>query len=189
MAARVAGWNADPSIRVDSGHGSTNSGGLPPPERRVLRREPPLAPTSRTPTRLRGLKYFELNEALDLQLEFHPEEPTPVEIGTSDGQVRTYYRAGKIRFEVEGEPVELTALRTPGHPGYFLPFRDATSGKESYGAGRYLDLEEAVDGKLHVDFNLAYNPYCAYSDDYSCALPPHENWLTVPITAGEKTYK
>lgn len=136
-----------------------------------------------------GLKYFELNEGLELELEFHPEDPTAVEIGTSDGQVRTYYRAGKIKFEVDGEPVELTALRTPGHPGFFLPFRDATSGKESYGAGRYLDLEDPVDGKLHVDFNLAYNPYCAYSDSYSCALPPHENWLTVPIAAGEKSYK
>ena len=137
----------------------------------------------------RGLKYFDGNEALDLNLDFLPEEPTPIEIGTSDGQVRTYYRAGKIRFEIEGETVELTALRTPGHPGYFLPFRDSTSGQESYGAGRYLDLEDPVDGRLHVDFNLAYNPYCAYSDNYSCALPPHENWLKVPIRAGEKAYK
>ena len=136
-----------------------------------------------------GLKYFDLDEGLDLTLDFHPEEATPVEIGTSDGQVRTYYRAGRIKFEVDGESVELTALRTPGHPGYFLPFRDATSGKDSYGAGRYLDLEDPVDGKLHVDFNLAYNPYCAYSDSYSCALPPHENWLKVPIRAGEKSYK
>ncbi len=136
-----------------------------------------------------GLNYFEPAEDLDLYLDFEPEEPTGVEIATSDGAARTYYRAGKIRFEVEGEPAELTLLRTPGHPGYFLPFRDATSGKESYGAGRYLDLEDPVDGKIHVDFNLAYNPYCAYSDDYSCALPPHENWLSLPIRAGEKAYK
>ncbi len=136
-----------------------------------------------------GLKYFEPAANLDLLLDFEPEEPTGVEIATSDGQMRTYYRSGKIRFEVEGEPVELTLLRTPGHPGYFLPFRDATSGNESYGAGRYLDLEDPIDGKVHVDFNLAYNPYCAYSDDYSCALPPHENWLSVPIRAGEKAYK
>ncbi len=136
-----------------------------------------------------GLKYFAPNEELDLVLDFEPEEPAGVEIATSDGQVRTYYRAGKIRFEVDGEPVELTLLRTPGHPGYFLPFRDGTSGKESYGAGRYLDLEDPVDGKINIDFNLAYNPYCAYSDDYSCALPPRENWLTVPIRAGEKAYR
>ncbi len=136
-----------------------------------------------------GLDYFEGNGALDLHLDYHPVEPTPVEIGTSDGHVRTYYRAAKLSFNIEGEPVELTALRSPGHPGLFLPFRDATSGSESYGAGRYLDLEDPVDGKLHVDFNLAYNPYCAYSDDYSCALPPHENWLTVPIRAGERSFK
>lgn len=136
-----------------------------------------------------GLKYFDLDEALDLELELHPEEPSPVEIGTSDGRVRTYFRAGRIEFDIDGELVRLTALQTPGHPGYFLPFRDGTSGRETYGAGRYLDLEEPVDGMLRVDFNLAYNPYCAYSDGYSCALPPYENWLTVPIRAGEKTYK
>ena len=71
-----------------------------------------------------------------------------------------------------------------GH-GYFLPFRDATSGKETYGAGRYLDVPRGENGQVVVDFNYAYSPYCAYGDAYSCALPPRENWLTVPIEAGE----
>jgi uncharacterized protein (DUF1684 family) len=70
----------------------------------------------------------------------------------------------------------------------FLPFRDATSGNESYGAGRYLDVEPGRDGRVQSDFNLAYNPYCAYNDAFSCPLSPSENWLRVPIRAGEAAY-
>ena len=68
----------------------------------------------------------------------------------------------------------------------FVPFRDATSGSGSYGAGRYLDLEPEDDGTYALDFNLAYNPWCAYAPQYSCPLPPRENWLTFAINAGEK---
>ena len=71
----------------------------------------------------------------------------------------------------------------------FLPFRDATSGNETYGAGRYLEPEELSTGEIVVDFNLAYNPFCAYSENYSCPLPPFENHLKVPIRAGEKALK
>ncbi|NIR36327.1 MAG: DUF1684 domain-containing protein [Actinobacteria bacterium] len=73
--------------------------------------------------------------------------------------------------------------------GYFLPFRDATSGSESYGAGRFLDIDGPLDGPVTIDFNLAYNPYCAYDESYSCPLPPAENWLQVPIRAGEQVYR
>jgi uncharacterized protein (DUF1684 family) len=71
---------------------------------------------------------------------------------------------------------------------YFVPFADATSADETYGAGRYLELEQHADGMFLADFNLAYNPYCAYSEEYSCPIPPAENRLTVPIRAGEKLY-
>ncbi len=70
----------------------------------------------------------------------------------------------------------------------FIPFRDGTSGKESYPAARYLDIEETDDDNYVIDFNYAYNPYCAYSDDYICPLPPKENWLGVRIVAGEMNY-
>jgi len=73
-----------------------------------------------------------------------------------------------------------------GHPRLFLPFRDATSGVETYGAGRYLDVDPEPAGTVVVDFNMAYNPFCAYDDASSCALPPYENWLPVPIRAGER---
>ncbi|HLE52058.1 MAG TPA: DUF1684 domain-containing protein, partial [Anaerolineales bacterium] len=82
--------------------------------------------------------------------------------------------------------VELTVYRDPH--GYFLPFADALAGSETYGAGRYLEPEPAGKGKLLVDFNYAYNPYCAYNDQYSCPLTPWENRLKVPIRAGEKVF-
>jgi uncharacterized protein (DUF1684 family) len=87
---------------------------------------------------------------------------------------------------VEGQPVELT-LYKDSH-GFFLPFVDSLAGKETYGAGRYLEPEALGEGKFLVDFNLAYNPWCAYSPMYSCPLPPDENRLTVPIRAGEKDF-
>ena len=107
---------------------------------------------------------------------------------TTTGEVRAYRRSGKVSFEVDGEPATLTLYTTPHGNGWFVPFRDATSGTETYGAGRYLDLERTGDGSVMLDFNLAYNPYCAYDQRYSCPLPPVENWLQVPIRAGERNY-
>lgn len=135
-----------------------------------------------------GLIYFDPVPGLALRLQPEPADDEPIEIGTSDGQTRTYRRSARVTFSVGGEERSLILLSTESRPGYFLPFRDSTSGKETYGAGRYLDLEANDDGSIDVDFNLAYNPYCAYDDAYSCPLPPHENWLDVPIRAGEKTF-
>ncbi len=134
-----------------------------------------------------GLKYFPENPKLNLELELdrsvsHDE----ITMDTSDGRRRTYQRAGRIHFTVEGKEATLNVYED--EHGYFLPFRDATSGQESYPAGRYLE-PEMVNNRLHVDFNYAYNPYCAYSQRYSCPLPPIENWLPVPIRAGEKKFK
>ena len=74
----------------------------------------------------------------------------------------------------------------------FIPFRDQTGGKETYGAGRYIDIDPDkhinADGKWILDFNVAYNPWCAYSESYTCPIVPTENWLKVPINAGEKNY-
>lgn len=131
-----------------------------------------------------GLAYFAPDSDLVFRAVVEPGDGAPVEVATSDGQVRVYHRAGSIVVVPDQTEVTLTLYRTPGHPGYFLPFRDGTSGAETYGAGRYLDLDEGET--VTVDFNLAYHPYCAYSDRYSCALPPAENWLDVPIRAGER---
>ena len=135
-----------------------------------------------------GLSYFPESDALRFDVPLEPSTGGELTIGTSDGQTRIYQRAGIVRFHINDTDAQLTLLHHIGDDGYFVPFRDATSGKETYGAGRYLDLDLEVDGMVSLDFNLAYNPYCAYSEAYSCPLPPPENWLTVPIEAGEKTY-
>ena len=74
------------------------------------------------------------------------------------------------------------------HHGYFLPFADALAGTETYGAGRYLDPEAIGDGRFLLDFNLAYNPYCAYNEQWSCPITPRDNRLAVPIRAGERLF-
>ena len=148
-------------------------------------------PRSPIPDRadFQGLRYFEPNEDLVFRLPVLAGDGSEVVMATSDGQTRRYVRSGRVEFHVGGEAASLTLLSSPGHPGYFVPFRDATSGHETYGAGRYLDLEAYEEGMIELDFNLAYNPYCAYSDAYSCPLPPPENWLKVRIEAGERDYR
>ncbi len=133
-----------------------------------------------------GLAYFEPNP--DLVFTVRPElvEPSPVTIQTTTGDSRTYHRVLTASVVIEDTEVTL-ALYSTGHDGLFLPFRDATSGKETYGAGRYLDIDPNEDGTITIDFNYAYSPFCAYSAQYSCALPPQENWMTVAVEAGERS--
>ena len=137
-----------------------------------------------------GLNYYPPDPAWRFELPLHKaEQVEELTIQTSTDDEQTYYRVGTIEFEVEGEVARLAVYKSPHHDEPFIPFRDATSGQETYGAGRYLEPVELGDGKLLVDFNAAYNPYCAYSEHYSCPLPPLENWLKVPIRAGEKAYQ
>lgn len=135
-----------------------------------------------------GLDYYEPTPELQFTLPLEHDEPQTLTFQTSTGDERDYTRVGTVRFAVDGQEATL-AIYSSDEGEYFLPFRDATSGKESYGAGRYLEPIAAGDGQLLVDFNLAYNPFCAYSEVYSCPLPPIENWLKVPIRAGERDYK
>ena len=108
---------------------------------------------------------------------------------TTTGGTQIYRRAGVVRFDVDGVPAQLTLFTSADTHELFLQFRDATSGKETYGAGRYLEVEPSgLDQRVVVDLNYAYNPYCAYNPDWSCPIPPGENWLAVPIRAGEKTF-
>ena len=142
-----------------------------------------------------GLSYYPENEALIITatLDFFPEKEPHIEMATSTGDVRHYRRWAKFSFEVEVngvlEPAELTIYSDPWGEELFLPFKDATNGDETYGAGRYMDSHRPglfVRGDtLEIDFNFCYNPYCAYNEAYSCPLPPRENWLQVPIRAGE----
>ncbi len=139
-----------------------------------------------------GLRYYPENEALRLRLPLErAEEAERIIMDTSTGDRRVYLRAGTISFEVEGQAAGLALYAEEGADGheFFAPFRDATSGGETYGAGRYLEAELEEDGTVVVDFNVAYNPYCAYNDRWSCPLPPIENWLKVAIRAGEMAFE
>ncbi|WP_336136133.1 DUF1684 domain-containing protein [Natronomonas amylolytica] len=141
-----------------------------------------------------GLSYYPIDESYRFELPLHEyDDRESVTVGTSTDGERDYLRWGQFRFEVNGEEVTLEAYKSdPDDERLWVPFRDATSGEETYGAGRYLDLEpeshRTDDGTWVLDFNEAYNPTCAYSDEYECPLPPTENWLDVRIEAGEKAY-
>jgi uncharacterized protein len=135
----------------------------------------------------KGLRYFAENPALALELPLEPfADAEVVRMQTTTGDVQTYQRYGRIRFEVNGQAASLTVYRN--EYGYFLPFADSQAGRATYGAGRYLEPEELPDSQLRVDFNLAYNPYCAYNERWSCPITPAENRLSVPIEAGEQVF-
>jgi uncharacterized protein (DUF1684 family) len=140
-----------------------------------------------------GLPYYPVD--VDLVFEgltpapYAGTEPSTFQIPTSDGKLRPARRAGTFSFDLGGETRQLTAYELEGAHSdgrLFLPFLDATSGTETYGAGRYLDLEPDEDGTYAIDFNLAYHPSCVYAPQFSCPLTPAENRLPVRIEAGER---
>ena len=134
-----------------------------------------------------GLYYFDENPALRLEVDvdLFPEREL-IQVQTSTGEIREYIRHGRFEFKVEGQEAQLTIYEADH--GFFLPFVDSLAGKETYPAGRYLEPEALSATRFHVDFNLAYNPYCAYNEAWSCPLTPFENRLKVPIRAGEKLF-
>ena len=139
----------------------------------------------------KGLKYFDPDPSfrMEAKLSRYPE-PGGVVMATSKGTRQLFNIVGYFDLRVGPSQVRLNAYQSAERedPNLFVPFRDATSVLESYGSARYLDLEVEHDDEYSVDFNYAYNPYCAYSEDYVCPLPPKENWLKVPIRAGERKY-
>src|SRR5664279_6582683 len=133
-----------------------------------------------------GLSYYEPNPALDLIVTVEPLAAgnNEIVIETTTGETRRYRRYGRFHFPVDGQDMQLTIYEAPH--GYFLPFVDANAGVETYEAGRYLEPDELEGDEFRVDFNLAYNPYCAYGAGWSCPVTPAENRLSVAIRAGEK---
>ncbi|MBL8134148.1 MAG: DUF1684 domain-containing protein [Anaerolineae bacterium] len=133
-----------------------------------------------------GIRFFAPNPALDLVVDVERLPGDAVTVQTTSGEVRQYQRYGRFTFTVDGENAALTVYETPH--GFFLPFTDAA--EDIYGGGRYLEpelLNESPDrARFEVNFNLAYNPYCAYGPGWSCPLVPLENRLKVAIRAGEK---
>jgi len=128
-----------------------------------------------------GLSYYPVDESSRFELELREfDDPETVTVATSTDGEREYLRWGEFQFEVDGETVTLVAYKSdPDDDRLWVPIRDATSGDETYGAGRYLDLEaethQTDEGTWILDFNQAYNPTCAYADQYDCPLPPTEN--------------
>jgi uncharacterized protein (DUF1684 family) len=142
-----------------------------------------------------GIPYFPVDEAFiaeGLVLEpYAGADPLRFQIPTTDGRLRAAERAGEFRFALLESPQRLTAYRiADAHgetsEGLFVPFLDATTGAETYGAGRYLDLEADLDGTWTLDFNLAYHPSCVYDPRFSCPLTPAENRLSLRVEAGER---
>lgn len=138
----------------------------------------------------KGLNYYPptLDFRFTLPLQRTPKEAITFQTSTDDKRV--YHRLGTVKFTIDNQTAELTIYHAEeSEEALFLPFRDANSGQETYGGGRYLEPTLTSDDQIDFDFNLAYNPFCAYSDQYSCPLPPIENWLKIPIFAGEKNYQ
>jgi uncharacterized protein (DUF1684 family) len=135
------------------------------------------------------LDYFDENPDLVFIVDVDRDVPTdPVSLPTTTGTTKEYFPFGRVSFEVDGQPATLMVYREPDRGRLIIPFRDGTCGSEVYGAGRTVDPQERPDGRLSLDFNYAYGPYCQYNDNWVCTIPPMENWLKVQIRAGEKLY-
>lgn len=154
-----------------------------------------------SPLRGDNFKKFKEHPFFAINLDYYvkaklakTENAKPFEIPTSSGKTKKYIEYGKAYFKINGKEQVLTVfqslslLENPEYKDYlFLPFRDLTNGKETYGGGRYLDLRIPKNDELIIDFNKAYHPYCAYNAfDYNCPIVPEENRLKIPIEAGVK---
>ncbi|WP_207586452.1 DUF1684 domain-containing protein [Halomontanus rarus] len=147
-----------------------------------------------------GLEYFEPNPdyRVSATVEVH-DDPEPVSMETTADREMRYLRVATLRFSLEPDgdelasgEFELAAYQQEGtrEGALFVPFRDKTTGQQTYRGGRYMELEAdrslETGDEIGLDFNLAYTPFCAYSETFDCPLPPEENWLEVVIPAGER---
>lgn len=148
-----------------------------------------------------GLDYFPIDTAYVVTARFEKagkegKKQVPIKNKKGIKHPHTYYKAGTLYFELMGKTCSLAVYRSPeiqNRPGLskhmFLPFLDLTNNVDTYGGGRYLDLDKQKSKTYIIDFNRAYNPYCAYGGNYLCPIPPAENFLNLRIEAGEKTYE
>ena len=146
------------------------------------------------------LSYYPVDETWRWAVEYDKlSGKDTVDFATSSGRVKRFVRHARLRFSKNGEDYSFYAYKraypegyVPRHAPYlFIPFTDLTTGEETYGGGRYIDIEVPEDDATSVilDFNQCYNPYCAYGDGFSCPIPPKDNFLDLKIEAGEKDYK
>lgn len=143
-----------------------------------------------------GLTYYPYDISWRFQgkVNMYAQPDSMIIRGSREGDLRPAIKYGYFEFEKNGQEHQLQIIKIfstrPERTAHlFLGFWDETSDDETYGGGRYIDIEENEENFYIVDFNCAYNPYCAYSARYSCAIPPFENRLNIPVTAGEKIFK
>jgi uncharacterized protein len=141
------------------------------------------------------LERFAPDSSYCVRAAFTPASPDsePFAMKTTKTRTPMYREFGLLRFTLNGAERTLRVYQSvPPHPGYedevFLPFTDLTNGEETYGVGRYIDLHLPFGDHVWLDFNKAYNPYCAYNDRYSCPVPPRENHLTTRVLAGVRKF-
>ena len=145
-------------------------------------------------SKFKGLDYFPPDDNYKFVLELMEiKNKKEIKVNDSKGHIRDMIVWGKFHFKINNQPFTLQAYKSESdEPRLFVPFKDKTNGKETYGAGKYLDLNyeenKTKDGKWQLDFNNSTNPWCAYSEDYACPLVPSANFLDVEILAGEKRY-
>lgn len=146
-------------------------------------------------TNFKGLEYFDVNEKFVVKARFEKtaDEQIFMMPTVTGGKPLKYFKRGILKFELDGKSFSLTAFQSETaakkNIALFVPFRDLTSGSETYGAGRYLDIKIPADAEVILDFNYAFNPSCAYGDEqYVCPVAPRENFLQIEIKAGEKTF-
>lgn len=157
-------------------------------------RNSPESPFANSKEEYKGLNYYPPDLKYRVVASLHPiEQKKSVVLTTNDGKEQRYIEYAYAGFKLDGVANRLLILEIadtgPFRGKLFLAFGDVTSAVETYGAGRYLDVAKTPGSStIKLDFNLAYNPYCAYNDTYSCPLPPRENILRIPILAGEKSY-
>ena len=142
----------------------------------------------------KGLPFFKINNKYKVEANFEKSsKPATIEMKTSTDRKPVYDIFGIASFQINGIDYKLNIYQINGlkeegvfESQLFLPFTDATNGSDTYGGGRYIDLTIPTNKTLLIDFNKAYNPYCAYNHSYSCPIPPKENDLNIRIEAGVK---
>lgn len=159
-------------------------------ERDIFMRNSPDSPFKGKEEKYQRLKFYPIDARWKVKARFY-EIPTKNirRLPTSDNKIKEYFEYGSAEFSIADKPQQLLLLKNANDQSLFLAFGDETGAIETYGAGRYLEVTHDGSNTITLDFNRAYNPYCAYAHEYSCPLPPRENLLSVPIEAGEKTYK
>lgn len=140
------------------------------------------------------LNFYPIDPNYRVKAKMIPVENKKVrELPLTDGSVQKYIEHSFVEFSFDGDKTNklllLQAMNEPDKRNFFLAFTDETSAKETYGGGRYINARQDGKNSITLDFNLAYNPYCAYNPDFACPIPPKENMLSIAIPAGEKNYE